>query len=89
MSNNPHVMIVGAGFGGLGGVAEQLAHVPVAVTLIDRHNYHTFQPLLYQAATSLLNAEEVAVPVRSMFRHRRPRDFPISKLVSSQRHRRL
>lgn len=73
MSNNPHVMIVGAGFGGLG-VAEQLAHVPVAVTLIDRHNYHTFQPLLYQAATSLLNAEEVAAPVRSMFRHRRPRD---------------
>ena len=68
MSNNPHVVIVGAGFGGLG-VAEQLAHVPFAVTLIDRHNYHTFQPLLYQVATSLLNAEDVAAPVRSMFRH--------------------
>jgi NADH dehydrogenase len=68
MSNNPHVVIVGAGFGGLG-VAEQLAHVPVEVTLIDRHNYHTFQPLLYQVATSLLNAEDVGVPVRSMFRH--------------------
>lgn len=53
MSNNPHVVIVGAGFGGLG-VAEELAHVPVNVTLIDRHNYHTFQPLLYQVATSLL-----------------------------------
>ena len=46
MSNNPHVVIVGAGFGGLG-VAEELAHAPVVVTLIDRHNYHTFQPLLY------------------------------------------
>src|SRR6266446_10678614 len=68
MSNNPHVVIVGAGFGGLG-VAEELAHVPVDVTLIDRHNYHTFQPLLYQVATSLLNAEDVAAPVRSMFRH--------------------
>jgi len=62
------VVIVGAGFGGLG-VAEELAHVPVAVTLIDRHNYHAFQPLLYQVATSLLNAEDVGAPVRSMFRH--------------------
>jgi NADH dehydrogenase len=68
MSKYPHVVIVGAGFGGLG-VAEQLGHVPVDVTLIDRHNYHTFQPLLYQVATSLLNAEDVGAPVRSMFRH--------------------
>src|SRR6266446_1556718 len=68
MSNNPHVVIVGAGFGGLG-VAEELAPVPVDVTLIDRHNYHTFQPLLYQVATSLLNAEDVGAPVRSLFRH--------------------
>ena len=59
MSKTPHVVIVGAGFGGLE-VAEHLAHVPVEVTLIDRHNYHTFQPLLYQVATSLLNAEDVA-----------------------------
>jgi len=68
MNKKPHVVIVGAGFGGLG-VAEQLAHVPVDVTLIDRHNYHTFQPLLYQVATSLLNAEDVGAPVRSIFRH--------------------
>jgi NADH dehydrogenase len=68
MSNTRHIAIVGAGFGGLG-VAEQLGHVPVEVTLIDRHNYHTFQPLLYQVATSLLNAEDVGAPVRSMFRH--------------------
>ena len=69
MSNTPHVVIVGAGFGGLE-AAEHLAHVPVEVTLIDRNNYHTFQPLLYQVATSLLNAEDVgAPPVRSIFRH--------------------
>src|SRR6201989_2007267 len=68
MSDTPRVVIVGAGFGGLE-VTEQLAHVPVEVTLIDRHNYHTFQPLLYQVATSLLNAEDVGAPVRSMFRH--------------------
>src|SRR5438132_55843 len=68
MGDRPHVAIVGAGFGGLG-VAEQLDHVPVEVTLIDQHNYHTFQPLLYQVATSLLNAEDVGAPVRGMFRH--------------------
>src|SRR5258708_15827716 len=68
MSTTPHVAIVGAGFGGLE-VAEQLAHVTVKVTLIERHNYHTFQRLLYQVATSLLNAEDVGAPVRSMFRH--------------------
>jgi NADH dehydrogenase FAD-containing subunit len=42
-------------------VAEQLAHVPVEVTLIDQHDYHTFQPLLYQVATFLLNSEDVGV----------------------------
>jgi NADH dehydrogenase len=67
-TKTPRVAIVGAGFGGLE-VAEHLAHVPVEVTLIDRNNYHTFQPLLYQVATSLLNAEDVGAPVRSMFRH--------------------
>src|SRR6201988_1879944 len=74
MSKYPHVVIVGAGFGGLG-VAEQLAHVPVHVTLIDRPNYHTFQPLLYQVATSLLNAEDVGAPVRSLFRHQENVNF--------------
>src|SRR5882672_6874939 len=68
MSKTRHVAIVGAGFGGLG-VAEQLDHIPIEVTLIDQHNYHTFQPLLYQVATSLLNAEDVGAPVRSLFRH--------------------
>lgn len=76
----PHVLIVGAGFGGLG-VAEQLTHVPVHVTLIDRHNYHTFQPLLYQVATSLLNAEDVGAPVRSMFRHHENVNFRLGTVV--------
>jgi hypothetical protein len=69
MTKRLHVAIVGAGFGGLG-VADQLARTPVDVTLIDRHNYHTFQPLLYQVATSLLNAEDVGAPVRGMFQHK-------------------
>ena len=80
MSNYPHVVIVGAGFGGLG-AAEQLAHVPVKVTLIDRHNYHTFQPLLYQVATSLLNAEDVGAPVRSIFRHQENVNFQLGTVT--------
>ncbi len=80
MSKYPHVVIVGAGFGGLG-VAEELAHVPVEVTLIDRHNYHTFQPLLYQVATSLLNAEDVGAPVRSMFRHQENVNFRLETVT--------
>jgi NADH dehydrogenase len=80
MENYPHVVIVGAGFGGLG-VAEQLAHVPVRVTLIDRHNYHTFQPLLYQVATSLLNAEDVGAPVRSIFRHQENVNFRLGTVT--------
>src|SRR5215468_6131800 len=80
MNKYPHVVIVGAGFGGLG-AAEQLAHVPVEVTLIDRHNYHTFQPLLYQVATSLLNAEDVGAPVRSMFRHQENVNFHLATVT--------
>jgi NADH dehydrogenase len=80
MSKYPQVVIVGAGFGGLG-VAEQLAHVPVHVTLVDRHNYHTFQPLLYQVASSLLNAEDVGAPVRSMFRDQENVNFRLGTVT--------
>src|SRR4029453_17836316 len=80
MSKYPHVVIIGAGFGGLG-VAEQLAHVPVDIALIDRHNYHTFQPLLYQVATSLLNAEDVGAPGRSFFRHRENVNFQLGTVT--------
>src|SRR5499433_4224975 len=80
MSNAQHVAIVGAGFGGLG-AAEQLDHVPVEVTLIDQHDYHTFQPLLYQVATSLLNAEDVGASVRSMFRHEENVNFRLGTVT--------
>ena len=62
------VVIVGAGFGGLY-AARTLAGKPVDVVLIDRHNYHTFTPLLYQVATSALDPADIAYPVRSIFRH--------------------
>src|SRR5690606_450108 len=63
----PRVIIVGAGFGGLY-AAKSLRHAPVDVLLIDAHNYHTFQPLLYQVATAALDASDVAHQVRSVFK---------------------
>jgi NADH:ubiquinone reductase (H+-translocating) len=63
----PRVIIVGAGFGGLY-AAKALANKPVDVLLVDRNNYHTFLPLLYQVATAGLEPEEVASPVRSIVR---------------------
>jgi len=62
----PHVVIIGAGFGGLA-TAKQLADAPVDVTVVDRHNFHTFQPLLYQVATSGLTPGDVAHSVRGTF----------------------
>ena len=66
----PHVIVVGAGFGGLE-VARRLAHEPVRVTLLDRRNYHLFQPLLYQVATGALNPSDIAYPTRAAFVHDR------------------
>jgi NADH dehydrogenase FAD-containing subunit/uncharacterized membrane protein YphA (DoxX/SURF4 family) len=63
----PQVVIVGAGFGGLA-CARALQYVPVAVTIIDRRNYHLFQPLLYQVATTALAPGDIAMPIRSLFR---------------------
>ncbi len=63
----PHVVVVGAGFGGLACV-NKLRNLPVRITLIDRHNYHLFQPLLYQIATAALSPADVATPIRGLFR---------------------
>ena len=64
-SRRPHVIIVGAGFGGLA-AAKALAHAQVGVTLLDRRNHHLFQPLLYQAATAVLAPSEIAAPIRQL-----------------------
>jgi NADH dehydrogenase len=61
------VVIVGAGFGGLN-AAQALASSPVSITVIDRKNHHTFQPLLYQVATAGLSPGEIAAPIRSILR---------------------
>lgn len=63
----PHIVIIGAGFGGIK-AAKLLANENVDVTLIDRNNYHLFQPLLYQVSTSMLAIDEIAYPTRAFFR---------------------
>ena len=63
----PHIVVVGAGFGGLAAV-NRLKRLPVRITLIDKQNYHLFQPLLYQIASATLNPADIAVPIRSLFK---------------------
>src|SRR5271163_3061806 len=63
----PHVVIVGGGFGGVA-AARGLAGAACQVTLVDRRNYHLFQPLLYQVATAALSPADIATPIRSLFR---------------------
>src|ERR1700746_2343053 len=66
----PHVVIVGAGFGGLA-AAKALRNTPAKVVLIDRTNHHLFQPLLYQVATSVLTPNQIATPIRSILRNQK------------------
>jgi NADH dehydrogenase len=63
----PRVVIIGAGFAGLQ-TAKKLSRAPVEITIIDRHNYHCFQPLLYQVATAALSPADIAWPVRHILR---------------------
>ena len=63
------VVVIGGGFGGLQ-AALKLAKLPVDVTLIDRRNFHLFQPLAYQVATGALSPGEIAYPLRRIFRRR-------------------
>jgi NADH:ubiquinone reductase (H+-translocating) len=77
----PHVVIVGAGFGGLE-TAQKLAHAPVQITMIDRHNYHLFQPLLYQIAIAGLVPSQIAYPLRTIFRRQKNLTFQMGEVTS-------
>src|SRR5712671_642477 len=70
MEKSHRVVIVGGGFGGLY-AAKSLGRAPVAVTLIDRRNFHLFQPLLYQVATGGLSPGEIASPLRVVLKKHR------------------
>ncbi|GAB4402584.1 MAG: NAD(P)/FAD-dependent oxidoreductase [Bacteroidia bacterium] len=67
-SNQPRIVIIGGGFGGIT-LAKALRGLPFQVVMIDRNNYHTFQPLLYQVATGGLEPDSIAFPLRKMFSH--------------------
>lgn len=67
MSKLPHVVIIGAGFGGLT-AAKALAGAPVKITVVDKQNHHLFQPLLYQVATASLSPADIAAPIRSILK---------------------
>ncbi len=80
----PRVVVVGAGFGGLT-LARALRKAPVEVLLIDRQNYHTFQPLLYQVATAGLEPEEIAHAVRGIFQRQKNFHFRLGTVVGVDR----
>jgi NADH dehydrogenase len=77
-----HVVVVGAGFGGLGCARRLAKHEHVRVTLIDRHNYHQFQPLLYQVATSQLASSDIAFSPRKLFRDHPNVDVKLADIAS-------
>lgn len=80
-AEQPHVVIVGAGFGGLR-AARALAKKPVRVTLVDRNNYHLFQPLLYQVATAGLSPDEIAYPLRAILRKQKNLTFLMDEVIT-------
>src|SRR5438309_4396328 len=90
MMNNgiPRVAIVGAGFGGLN-AAKALANAPVKITMIDRKNFHTFQPLLYQVATAGLSPGEIAAPIRSILRSDKNIEVLMAEVTGFDLERRL
>jgi len=73
------VVIIGAGFGGLSAV-KQLAKTPFDVTVVDRHNYHLFQPLLYQVATAALSPGDIAAPIRGIVRGQQNANVILAKV---------
>lgn len=83
----PRVVILGAGFGGLT-AAKALASAPVRVTMIDRMNYHLFQPLLYQVATATLSPADIATPIRSTLRDQANTDVLLGSVTGIDRDKR-
>lgn len=81
----PNVVIVGGGFGGLQ-AARRLAGAPVHVTMLDRNNYHLFQPLLYQVATAGVSPTDVAYPMRSIFRKQKNFEFQLAEVSGLDLH---
>lgn len=80
-SNFPRVIIIGGGFGGVE-TARKLKNKPVEVLLIDRNNFHTFQPLMYQVATGTLASDSISFPLRKMFKSQDNFSFRLAEVLS-------
>lgn len=78
-SQTPHVVVLGAGFGGLSAI-RALSGAPLRLTVVDQHNYHLFQPLLYQVSTALVSADDIAYPVRAIIRRQENATFQLAKV---------
>lgn len=78
----PHVIVVGGGFAGLGCARKLAKHGDVRVTLLDRNNYHQFQPLLYQVATSQLGSSNIAMSLRKIFRKHQNVNVKLAEVAS-------
>ncbi|HQS51311.1 MAG TPA: FAD-dependent oxidoreductase, partial [Daejeonella sp.] len=75
----PKIIIIGGGFGGIE-IAKRLKDKEVEIIMLDRHNYHTFQPLLYQVATGGLEADSIAFPLRKIFKNQKNFTFRVTEV---------
>ena len=81
LGRRPRVVVIGAGFGGIR-AAQGLSKLPVDVTVLDRKNHHTFQPLLYQVALAVLSPGDIAQPIRSILRNNRNTEVLMDEVVA-------
>jgi NADH dehydrogenase len=84
----PRIVIIGAGFGGLW-AASALARAPAQVTVIDEHNYHLFQPLLYQVATAGLSPADIAAPIRGILSRQRNAHVVLGHVIGIDKDQRV
>jgi len=78
-THKPRVVIIGGGFAGLQ-LAKKLKNAPVNVLMLDKHNYHTFQPLLYQVAMGAIPADSIAFPIRRIFTYQQNFQFNLANV---------
>jgi len=88
VTHTPHIVILGGGFGGLY-AAKALKRAPARVTIIDRRNFHLFQPLLYQVATAALNPSDIAYPIRSVVAHQKNTNVILGEATAVDVERRI